>query len=96
MSITLESLKTEFYTQKQIQDENVKYGLARCKNETKAKSLQKLTQFLSTVKPADSCSVKPADSCSIQINNDMPINYKYPVGKTKDELIAHIYNFFNT
>ena len=44
--ITLESLDTEFYTKKRIQDENVRHGLARCDNESKDKSVRKLRNRL--------------------------------------------------
>jgi len=44
--ITLDSLETQFYTQKQIQDENVRLGLARCQNEHKSKSVRKLRDYL--------------------------------------------------
>jgi len=44
--ITLESLETTRYTQVQIQDENVRHGLARCRNETKDKSIDKLRRHL--------------------------------------------------
>jgi hypothetical protein len=46
--ITLENI--ENYTQSQIQDENVKYGLARCQNETKEKSVKKLREHLESLK----------------------------------------------
>jgi hypothetical protein len=86
--ITLNSLDTEYYTQKEIQDENVRLGLARCANETKDKSIQKLRNYL--------LSPKPSVACKIQLDSDMPLDYKYPVGKTKSDLVAHIYAFFNS
>jgi hypothetical protein len=52
--ITLESLSTQHYTKKQIQDENVKHGLARCDNELKAKSVQKLRNYLLSLIPLPS------------------------------------------
>jgi hypothetical protein len=88
MSITLESLETEYYTQKEIQDENVKYGLARCANETKEKSIQKLRNYLLTPK-------QPM-TCRIRLDSDSPLEYCYPIGKTKSDLVAHIYSFFNS
>jgi hypothetical protein len=45
--ITLENI--ENYTQSQIQDENVRYGLARCQNETKEKSVRKLRDHLESL-----------------------------------------------
>ena len=47
--ITLEDLETKYFTKKQIQDENVRLGLARCENERKAKSIAKLRAHLTTV-----------------------------------------------
>jgi hypothetical protein len=44
--ITLESLLSQNYTKKQIQDENVRLGLARCENELKSKSIRKLRDYL--------------------------------------------------
>jgi hypothetical protein len=41
--LTLETLESA--TQKRIQDENVKHGLARCKRETKDKSIQKWKEW---------------------------------------------------
>lgn len=41
--ITLENIETQ--TQKRIQDENVKNGLARCKRETKEKTIQKWKEW---------------------------------------------------
>jgi hypothetical protein len=84
--ITLESLETTFYTQKQIQNENVKYGLARCSNESKEKSIAKLRAHLLTEK---SRHVK------IQIDGDMPLEFTYPPGKSKQELVYVLYQFFN-
>ena len=86
--ITLKSLETEYYTKKRLQDENVKYGLARCENETKDKSLLKLQNYLRNVKTTVSCEIK--------LDSDKPIRYTFPNGKKKSDLVAHIYNFFNT
>jgi len=85
--ITLASLESEYYTQKRIQDENVKYGLARCQNETKEKSLLKLRNHLH--------SIKHNESCEIKLDDDKPLIYVFPLGKTKGDLVAHIYKFFN-
>jgi hypothetical protein len=41
--ITLENIESQ--TQKRIQDENVKNGLARCKRETKEKTIQKWKEW---------------------------------------------------
>jgi len=58
--ITLESLSTQHYTKKQIQDENVKHGLARCDNELKAKSVQKLRNHLLSLIPLPSLPSLPS------------------------------------
>ncbi len=84
--ITLESLETTFYTQKRIQDENVKHGLARCSNESKEKSLAKLKTYLQSQKERD---------VKIQIDNDVSLNFTYPPGKTKQDLVYVLYQFFN-
>jgi hypothetical protein len=88
--ITLHSLETEYYTKKQIQDENVRHGLARCDNEHKEKSLQKLRIYL------QSASKRTVAVCTIQLDNDVPIPCVLPAGKSKHDLIIHISNFFNT
>jgi len=88
--ITLKSLETEYYTQKQIQEETVKNGLARCARETKEKSLQKLRIYLQSAENIESFS------CKLQIDDDMPMKYLFPTGKNKNDLVAHIYNFFNS
>ena len=85
-NITLETLENKFYTKKQIQDENVKNGMARCSNETKEKSLAKLRTYLTS---------KKEQNVKIQIDNDVPLDFIYPVGKTKQELIYTLYQFFN-
>ena len=84
--ITLESLETTFYTQKQIQDENVKHGLARCSNESKEKSLAKLKGYLQSQKERH---------VKIQINDDVPLEFPYPTGKSKQDLVYVLYQFFN-
>ena len=67
-------------TQKQLQDFNVSRGLARCANEPKAKTLLKTCDIL--------------EHCVIQLDIDAPKRHKYPTGKTKGDLIAHIDAFF--
>jgi hypothetical protein len=89
--ITLESLEAQEYTQKRIQDENVKYGLARCSRECKQKSIAKLHNFLST----HNARAPSNDICKILLDEDKPLHYVYPVGKTKDDFVAYVYNFFN-
>jgi len=86
--ITLKSLESEYYTKKRLQEENVKYGLARCDNETKEKSLQKLRNYLRDVKTTVSCEIK--------LDCDKPMQYMFTNGKNKSDLVAHIYNFFNS
>ena len=56
--ITLESLDTQLYTKKRIQDENVRHGLARCDNESKDKSVRKLRNHLIFLREAAS-AMKP-------------------------------------
>jgi hypothetical protein len=62
--ITLEDLETKFFTKKQIQDENVRLGLARCANEKKAKSIAKLrAQLMATrVVPPPPSLLLPSDA----------------------------------
>lgn len=51
-SITLENVEQQ--TQKRIQDENVKHGLARCANETKKKSIEKWKEhYFQTHQPTE-------------------------------------------
>ena len=84
--ITLESLETTLYTQKQIQDENVKNGMARCANETKDKSLAKLRTYL---------LMQKEQHVKIQLDRDICLDFTYPVGKTKQDLLYVLYEFFN-
>jgi hypothetical protein len=57
--ITLQSLETESYTKKQIQDENVRNGLARCENELRPTNIQNghlwcpVLYDLSALRPCD-------------------------------------------
>ena len=67
-------------TQKQLQEFNVAHGLARCANEPKAKTLLKTRDIL--------------EHCVIQLDIDVPVRHKYPVGKAKADLLAHIEAFF--
>ncbi len=84
--ITLESLETVNYTQKQIQDENVRYNLARCENELKEKSLRKLKTHLE--------NLQTRSSCILHLDNDNPTEYKYPPGKTRLDLNKLLNAFF--
>ena len=59
--ITLESLETTRYTQVQIQDENVRHGLARCRNEKKDKSIDKLRRHLWFLRSQESV-IKPIEA----------------------------------
>jgi hypothetical protein len=34
--------------------------------------------------------------CSIQIDSGNPVMFQYPAGKTKKDLLTHIYNFFQS
>ena len=82
--ITLENL--ESYTKAQIQEENVKYGLARCDNELKEKSVRKLRDHLETL--------SKNKSCILHIDGDQPLEYKYPAGKTRLDLNKLLHDFF--
>jgi len=86
--ITLESLDKDNYTKKQIQDENVQYGLARCDNELKEKSLRKLRDHLVQL------SKKP--TCVVQLDEDLPRNFIYPPGKNRNDLTVYISKFFES
>jgi ribosome-binding factor A len=70
------------YIQKQIQDENVKHGLTRCSNESKEKSLAKLKGYLQSQKERH---------VKIQINDDVPLEFPYPTGKSKQDLVYVLY-----
>jgi hypothetical protein len=82
--ITLENL--EGYTKAQIQDENVKYGLARCDNELKEKSVRKLREHLE--------SLMEKRTCLIQLDNDQALEFTYPAGKTRLDLNKLLLAFF--
>lgn len=82
--ITLENL--ENYTKSQIQDENVRYGLARCENELKEKSVKKLKEHLE--------SLKEKKTCTIQLDGGVAMEYTYPAGKTRLDLNKMLREFF--
>jgi hypothetical protein len=82
--ITLENL--EDYTKAQIQDENVKYGLARCDNELKEKSVRKLREHLE--------SLMEKRTCLIQLDNGQALEFTYPAGKTRLDLNKLLLAFF--
>lgn len=84
--ITLNNLNN--YTKKRLQDENVKYGLARCENETKTKTVNKLTDHLEKLSKYKACMLK--------LDDDQAIEYKYPEGKTRLDLNKIIHDFFNS
>jgi len=84
--ITLENL--ENYTKSQLQDENVKYGLARCENELKEKSIKKLRDHLETL--------KEKKTCTFQIDNGQILEYTYPANKTRLDLNKVLNEFFTT
>jgi hypothetical protein len=82
--ITLENL--EDYTKAQIQDENVKYGLARCDNELKEKSVRKLREHLE--------SLLEKTTCVIKLDDGPALEYTYPAGKTRLDLNKLLLAFF--
>ena len=82
--ITLENL--ENYTKSQLQNENVKYGLARCDNELKEKSIKKLREHLE--------SLREKKTCVIQLDNGQTLEYTYPAGKTRLDLNKMLCDFF--
>ncbi len=70
------------YTQKQIQDENVVMGEARCANESRMKTEAK---FL--------CAWTKKHSCAFELDGtryQMPL----PAGKTRDDFVRHVLRFF--
>ncbi len=69
------------YTQKQIQDENVRMGEARCANESRAKSEAK---FISAWN-------KQHSTCQFTIDGK---EYLIPVGKSREDFVKHILDFF--
>ena len=71
------------YTQKQIQDENVKLGEARCANETREKLEAK---FIKAYNKSNMC-----DFIMDNKNYSIPLP---PVGKSREDFIKHILDFF--
>jgi len=82
--ITLENMQN--YTKKRLQDENVKYGLARCENETKDKTVAKLKSHLEKLGTQTTCKLK--------LDDDLEFDYSYPQGKTRLHLNKIINDFF--
>jgi hypothetical protein len=70
------------FTQKQIQDENVRLGEARCANESRAKSEAK---FVAAWNRLSSC-----EFVFDGIRYQLPL----PAGKSRDDLLKHILQFF--
>ena len=75
------------YTKKRLQDENVRYGLARCENETKDKTMAKLKNHLEQLSQKTTCTLK--------LDNDQQMEYSYPQGKTRLDLNKIINDFFS-
>jgi hypothetical protein len=146
--LTLEDLEThaDSIPKNRIQEENVKYGMAYCHNETKDKSIQKLREYLKskaipiskTQEQIDSMSYKelsnyilydlnikgevsraknkedlkniikrysqtpsnpvevPLESTllKIQIDNDIQLSRPLPQGKTRNDFMKYILDFF--
>ena len=84
--ITLDNLNK--YPKKRLQDENVKYGLARCENETKDKTINKLTGHFEKLSKNKTCTLK--------LDDDQVIEYVYPEGKSRLDLNKIINNFFKS
>lgn len=83
--ITLDNLTT--YTKVRLQDENVKYGLARCENETKDKTITKLKIHLEKLSAQTVCKLK--------LDDDATIEYTYPDGKNRLDLNKILNDFFS-
>jgi len=84
--ITLDNINN--YSKKRLQDENVKYGLARCENETKTKTVNKLTGHLEKLSKYKTCMLK--------LDDDQATEYVYPEGKTRLDLNKILNDFFNS
>jgi hypothetical protein len=84
--ITPSNLTT--YTKVRLQDENVKYGLARCEKETKEKTIAKLTNHFE--------KLKNNKSCKLRLDDDTTIEYIYPEGKTRIDLNKLLNEFFTS
>ena len=76
------------YTKVRLQDENVKYGLARCENETKDKTLNKLKNHFEKLKANKSCKLK--------LDDDITVEYTYPEGKSRLDLNKVLNDFFSS
>jgi hypothetical protein len=68
----------EQYTQKHIQDDNVRNGVARCANETKAKSVEKWKK----------------NYLQKRLAIQAPGPDLLPSGKTADDFMSHVASFF--
>jgi hypothetical protein len=72
------------FTQKQIQDANVIMGEARCANESRAKSEAK---FIAAWTMRHSCSF---------ILDGIEYQLPIPAGKSREDLVKHVLQFFAT
>ncbi len=91
---------TKQIPQKRIQEENVKYGLARCKRESKAKSIKKLRNFLTANPNAKYVEEKQLPAFIWIANKDdltrgSTLKCDLPPGKTREDLVLHIKAFFD-
>ena len=84
--ITIENIT--HYTKTRLQSENVKYGLAKCENETKDKTVVKLVHHLQQLQKNTTCVVK--------LDNDEAVEYTYPHGKTRLDLNKVLNQFFSS
>lgn len=88
MPFEITSENIENYTKSQIQEENVRYGLARCDNELKEKSVKKLKEHLK--------SLEKKKTCTIQLDGGQVLEIPYPAGKTRLDFNKMLSEFFKS
>jgi hypothetical protein len=78
-----------------IQEENVRYGMAFCANESKDKSVKKLREYLESHPNPTYVKSETQSTCTIVLDGSTSLSFPYPKGKTQKDLVNYLYDFFN-
>ena len=95
--LTLDDLNTSVnkIPKTRIQEENVRYGMAYCANETKEKSVKKLREYLEKHPNPKYVEEKSPAVCTVLVDGSTSLSFPYPKGKTQKDLLNYLYDFFN-
>jgi len=95
--LTLDDLNTSVnkIPKTRIQEENVRYGMAYCANETKEKSVKKLREYLEKHPNPTYLEKETQVVCTVLVDGSTSLSFPYPKGKTQKDLLNYLYDFFN-